>query len=58
MVEKKLCWGTKVMHEKKGEGIIIKDNNISLVKVVFRKNDEIAVFKDDTDELRIWGGEF
>lgn len=58
LLDRRLNWGDKIFHEKFGEGLVLRDNNIALVKVVFKNNDEIMVFKENDNNLKLYGGEF
>ena len=58
LLNRRLNWGDKIFHPQFGEGLVLRDNNIALVKVVFKNNDEIMVFKENDDNLKLYGGEF
>lgn len=58
ITDRKLNWGDKIIHTEFGEGIVLRDCNISLIKVVFKENDNILVFREDDNEIRVYGGEW
>lgn len=58
LLDRRLNWGDRVIHPDHGEGIVLRDSNISLIKVVFKENDNILVFREDDNEIRVYGGEW
>ena len=58
MVTQTLLWGDKVIHDQKGEGVVIKDDYVSVIKVLFKKNDEVCIFRENDSALRKCGGEW